>query len=115
MNELSLIFKKLNINMFDVLDAAKTKWNFLDFKPGLVGGHCIGVDPYYLSYIASKVGHKSEIITAGRKLNDEMFNHIGLEILGHLNKKISCTADARILILGVTFKANCPDIRNSKF
>ena len=97
--------------MYDVLDAAGTKWNFLPFTPGLVGGHCIGVDPYYLTYKAATVGHKPEVILAGRGINDRMHSFIAEQIMGELQKKIT---ESRIGILGVTFKENVPDTRNSK-
>ena len=111
-NELSLIFKKLNIDTSDVLDAANTKWNFLDFKPGLVGGHCIGVDPYYLTYKSKLHGYDPQVILSGRKINDHMAHFISNQILNEI-KEISidkCT----VTIMGITFKENCPDIRNSK-
>jgi UDP-N-acetyl-D-galactosamine dehydrogenase len=110
MNELSIVFSKLKINFSEILKAAKTKWNFLDFKPGLVGGHCIGVDPYYLKFLADKIGHKTNIINAGRKLNDGMVNYLYKKILNNNNKKKSRT----ILVLGITYKKDCPDSRNSK-
>ena len=100
--------QKLNISVYDVLDAAKTKWNFLPFKPGLVGGHCIGVDPYYLAHIAKKLGASSEIILAGRKLNDNMTSYVSKIII----KQLSLTD--KILQIGLAFKENVPDIRNSK-
>lgn len=110
MNELSIVFSKLKINFSEILKAAKTKWNFLDFKPGLVGGHCIGVDPYYLKFLADKIGHKTNIINAGRKLNDSMVNYLYKKILNNNNKKKIRT----ILVLGITYKKDCPDSRNSK-
>ena len=106
MNELSIIFDKMNINIFSILKAAKTKWNFCDFVPGLVGGHCISVDPYYLSYAAKKNGINPKMILAGRNIND---NHYIF-----LKKKIESYAPKKILILGITFKENCKDIRNSQ-
>ena len=112
-NELSLICDKMNINTHDVLNAAGTKWNFLKFEPGLVGGHCIGVDPYYLTYKAKKLGINPEVILAGRKINDELPQKIVL----NLKKKITFNyknSKPKVLILGYTFKENCPDIRNSK-
>ncbi len=114
MNELSIIFQKLDINTRDVLQAANTKWNFLDFKPGLVGGHCIGVDPYYLTYKAQSVGYDPKVILSGREVNDSMGKNIA-EIFNKLleEKKIPIT-NSRILIMGITFKENCPDIRNTK-
>ncbi len=107
-NEVAMICKKLNINSKDVLNAAKTKWNFLDFSPGLVGGHCIGVDPYYLAKAALDVGHQPEMILAGRKINDGMSNFIFQQI------KVNIKKDTRILFLGLTFKENVKDLRNSK-
>jgi len=113
-NELAKIFNLLNIDTKDVLDAAATKWNFLPFKPGLVGGHCIGVDPFYLAQKAKEVGYHTEIILAGRRLNDGMAGYIAGEFIKLLIKNNSKVKGSRILILGVTFKENCPDIRNSK-
>jgi len=113
-NELSLIFDHLEINTKDVLDAAKTKWNFLEFTPGLVGGHCIGVDPYYLTYKAQTTGYEPEIILAGRRLNDNMSLHVANKVINLINKKKNDIKEAKVLVLGVTFKENCPDIRNSK-
>tara|TARA_B100000927_G_C16473782_1_gene472570 strand:- start:4401 stop:5672 length:1272 start_codon:yes stop_codon:yes gene_type:complete len=113
MNELSIIFRKMNIDTEAVLEASRTKWNFLDFKPGLVGGHCIGVDPYYLTYKSEIVGHKSQIILAGRGLNDGMSKYIYDEFKVLLKSKIK-NKNPKILVMGVTFKENCPDIRNSK-
>ena len=112
-NELSMLFNKMNLDTQEVLDAAGTKWNFLSFKPGLVGGHCIGVDPYYLTYKAKQVGYDSKIILSGRQLNDEYVKAIYKNIDNHFkNKKIKSKLNS--LVLGVTFKENCPDIRNSK-
>ena len=113
-NELSKIFNKLNIDTQSVLDAAATKWNFLPFKPGLVGGHCIGVDPYYLTYKAKSVGYNPEIILAGRKINDSMGTYVVQEILRLMNNKEIKIPKSNILIMGLTFKDNCPDLRNSK-
>ncbi|MDC0146012.1 nucleotide sugar dehydrogenase [Amylibacter sp.] len=114
MNELSLIFRKLNIDTNEVLAASGTKWNFLPFKPGLVGGHCIGVDPYYLTYKAQQVGYHPEIILAGRRINDSMPDHVSSEVIKlMLNKKINIL-DSKILVLGFTFKEDCPDFRNTK-
>lgn len=113
-NELSIIFKKLEIDTESVLLAAGTKWNFINFRPGLVGGHCIGVDPYYLTYKAKEMGYIPEIILAGRRLNDSMGVYIASEFIKNLIKKQICVTNAKILILGLTFKENCPDIRNSK-
>ncbi len=114
MNELSIIFKKMNINIFDVLSAAKTKWNFLNFQPGLVGGHCIGVDPYYLTYKAKKIGINPKIILSGRKLNDSISSRISNTLIRDLKKFNNKQSKPNVLIMGLTFKENCPDIRNSK-
>jgi|688.fasta_scaffold13558_11 UDP-N-acetyl-D-galactosamine dehydrogenase len=114
MNELSIICHKLNIRTKDVLSAAKTKWNFLNFKPGLVGGHCIGVDPYYLSYLSKKIGHRPLVINAGRKVNDSMSKYIINKILFYLNKKKIKLKKSNFIFLGIAFKKNCGDIRNSK-
>ena len=113
-NELAMLFNKLDIDTTEVLKAASTKWNFLDFKPGLVGGHCIGVDPYYLATKALQHGIKPEIILAGRKVNDEMGNFIASQIILKLNQLNKEITNCSILILGVTFKENCPDFRNTK-
>lgn len=113
-NELALIFKKMNIDTEQVLNAACTKWNFLPFRPGLVGGHCIGVDPYYLTYKANKIGYYPEIILAGRKINDNMTAYVAKEVLKLMNSKDIQIAKANILIMGLTFKENCPDYRNSR-
>jgi UDP-N-acetyl-D-galactosamine dehydrogenase len=114
MNELSIICHKLNIKTKDVLGAAKTKWNFLNFKPGLVGGHCIGVDPYYLSYLSKKIGHRPLVINAGRKVNDSMSKYIVNKILFYLKKKNIKLEKSKFIFLGIAFKKNCGDIRNSK-
>lgn len=113
-NELALIFKQLNINTSSVLKAASTKWNFLPFSPGLVGGHCIGVDPYYLAHKAKKEGYSPKILLAGRELNDSMSSFIANDLIHALEEKNIIPAQAKILIMGVTFKENCPDTRNSK-
>ncbi len=113
-NELAKIFNKLDIDTHAVLEAASTKWNFLPFKPGLVGGHCIGVDPYYLAQKAQEVGYHSEIILAGRRLNDSMGEYIGTEVLKLMVKNGIQIKDSKVLMLGITFKENCPDIRNTK-
>ena len=113
-NELSKIFNRLDIDTQDVLEAAKTKWNFLPFTPGLVGGHCIGVDPYYLAQKAQEVGYFPEIILAGRRLNDTMGVYITSEIVKNMINKDIKVKKANVLLLGITFKENCPDIRNSK-
>jgi len=113
-NELSLIFNKLNIDTKSVLEAAGTKWNFLPFRPGLVGGHCIGVDPYYLTYKALEVGCKPEMILAGRKINDNMSFFVADQVSKLMSKKGISIEGANILIMGLSFKENCPDIRNTK-
>jgi UDP-N-acetyl-D-galactosamine dehydrogenase len=113
-NELSKIFNLLNIDTNEVLEAAATKWNFLKFKPGLVGGHCIGVDPYYLAQKAQEVGYHPEIILSGRRLNDSMGKYIATETIKLLIKKGIMIKGAKIAILGITFKENCPDVRNTK-
>jgi UDP-N-acetyl-D-glucosamine/UDP-N-acetyl-D-galactosamine dehydrogenase len=114
MNELSIIFSKMGIDTTEVLKAAGTKWNFLNFSPGLVGGHCIGVDPYYLAHKSQKLGYHPQIILAGRKINDSVSNHVVNEFVKtFLRKKIE-TSESNILIMGLTFKENCPDTRNSK-
>ncbi len=113
-NELALIFERLGVDTEEVLDAAATKWNFLPFRPGLVGGHCIGVDPYYLTFKAEQLGYHPEMILAGRRLNDNMASHVASEIIKLMIGKAISPADARILVLGLTFKENCPDIRNTK-
>lgn len=114
MNELSMIFNKLKINTTDVLDAAGTKWNFLKFSPGLVGGHCIGVDPYYLTYKAEQVGYHSQIILSGRKINDDMGKYIAENTIKQMIKADISVKQASVAILGLTFKENCPDTRNTK-
>lgn len=108
-NEISLIFERMGLSVYDVLDAARTKWNFLDFKPGLVGGHCIGVDPYYLSHAAQQMGYDPDVILSGRRINDAM----GAVLAERIHKSLGMD-NAEILILGITFKENVPDIRNSK-
>tara|TARA_B100000575_G_C23132022_1_gene656841 strand:- start:1162 stop:2442 length:1281 start_codon:yes stop_codon:yes gene_type:complete len=112
-NELSIIFNKMNIDTEQVLKAAESKWNFLSFYPGLVGGHCIGVDPYYLTYKAKKIGHEPEIILAGRRLNDRMGTYVASELINAMKKNYIQIKNAKILIMGLTFKENCPDLRNS--
>jgi UDP-N-acetyl-D-galactosamine dehydrogenase len=114
MNELSIIFRKMNIDTDSVLKASGTKWNFLPFKPGLVGGHCIGVDPYYLTYKSQMLGYEPQVILSGRNLNDGMSQYVANEMEEMLNSKSASSSFKRILILGLTFKENCPDIRNSK-
>ncbi len=113
-NELALIFNRLEINTLEVLEAAGTKWNFLPFRPGLVGGHCIGVDPYYLTHKAQQVGYHPEMILAGRRLNDDMGRYIASEVIKLMLMKRIHVADAKILVLGLTFKENCPDLRNTR-
>ena len=113
-NELAIIFNKLGIDTEAVLEAAGTKWNFLPFRPGLVGGHCIGVDPYYLTHKAQEVGYNPEIILAGRRLNDNMGIYVANQVLKLMIQKEHKIAGAKVLVLGVTFKENCPDIRNSR-
>jgi UDP-N-acetyl-D-galactosamine dehydrogenase len=113
-NELAMIFDRLGIDTSEVLEAAGTKWNFLPFRPGLVGGHCIGVDPYYLTYKAQSVGHHPEMILAGRRINDGMGAYVAQRVVKLMNRRRRPVADARILMLGLTFKENCPDLRNTK-
>ncbi len=114
MNELSIIFNKMGIDTKSVLEAAGTKWNFLKFYPGLVGGHCIGVDPYYLTYKAEELGYHSQIILAGRRINDDMGKYVAENCVKHLIKAEKHVKGAKVAILGFTFKENCPDTRNSK-
>lgn len=113
-NELSKIFNKMGIDTHEVLEAAGTKWNFLPFRPGLVGGHCIGVDPYYLAQKAQEVGYHPEIILAGRRLNDSMGQYVASEVIKMMVKKEIPVKGSRILMMGITFKENCPDIRNTR-
>ncbi|MDA9074621.1 Vi polysaccharide biosynthesis UDP-N-acetylglucosamine C-6 dehydrogenase TviB [Amylibacter sp.] len=113
-NELSVIFNKLNIDTLEVLEAAETKWNFLPFRPGLVGGHCIGVDPYYLTHKAQTVGYHPEIILAGRRLNDGMGDYVVSQLVKRMVKECIQVANSNILVMGLTFKENCPDLRNTK-
>lgn len=113
-NELAMIFNRLDIDTHEVLEAAGTKWNFLPFKPGLVGGHCIGVDPYYLAQKAQESGYHPEIILAGRRLNDNMGKYIASEVVKLLIARDNKVKGARVLMLGITFKENCPDIRNTR-
>ena len=113
-NELAIIFGKLGIDTTQVLEAAGTKWNFLPFRPGLVGGHCIGVDPYYLAHKAQAAGYFPDVILAGRRINDGMGLHVAEEVVKLMIRRRVHVADARILILGLSFKENCPDIRNTK-
>lgn len=114
MNEFALIFNKLGINTEDVLKAAETKWNFLPFRPGLVGGHCISVDPYYLTHKAQSIGLHPEIILAARRLNDRMGEYVATQVIKHMVKKQIQVVGANILVMGLSFKENCPDIRNTK-
>ena len=114
MNELSIIFNMMNINTYEVLEAAGTKWNFLKFQPGLVGGHCIGVDPYYLTYKARELGYDAEVILAGRNINDNMAKYVAKIVIQHIIKNSGDVKASRVLIKGATFKENVSDIRNSK-
>ncbi len=113
-NELSIIFNKLNIDTLEVLEAAGTKWNFLPFRPGLVGGHCIGVDPYYLTHKAQSVGYHPEMILAGRRLNDGMGAYVVSQLVKNMLHKRIQVEGAKVLVMGLTFKENCPDLRNTK-
>ena len=113
-NELSVIFNKLDIDTIEVLEAAGTKWNFLPFRPGLVGGHCIGVDPYYLTHKAQSVGYHPEMILAGRRLNDGMAHYVVSQLVKGMLKKRIQVDQAKVLVMGLTFKENCPDLRNTK-
>ena len=113
-NELAIIFNRMNIDTLDVLEAAGTKWNFLNFRPGLVGGHCIGVDPYYLTHKAQSFGYYPEVILAGRRINDGMGSYITEQVIKLMTRKRIHVVDANILILGLAFKENCPDIRNTR-
>ncbi len=114
MNELTILFEKMDLNVLEVLEAAETKWNFLPFKPGLVGGHCIGVDPYYLTYQANKLGYHPEIIDAGRRINDSMPKFYAYDFIKKISRSGRLDKNPNFLILGITFKENCPDIRNSR-
>ena len=113
-NEFALIFQRLSIDTTEVLEAAGTKWNFLPFRPGLVGGHCIGVDPYYLTHKAQEVGFHPEMILAGRRLNDSMANYVAGQVVKLMAGKKILAKGSKVLVLGLTFKENCPDLRNSK-
>lgn len=113
-NEFAKIFNRLNIETEEVLKAAETKWNFLPFKPGLVGGHCISVDPYYLTYKAQEVGYRPEVILAGRRINDGMGTYIATQMVKKLSSKKIHIDEARVLVMGITFKGDCPDVRNTK-
>jgi UDP-N-acetyl-D-glucosamine/UDP-N-acetyl-D-galactosamine dehydrogenase len=114
MNELSIIFDKMGINTYEVLEAAGTKWNFLRFQPGLVGGHCIGVDPYYLTHKSKELGYDSQVILAGRAINDGMAGYVAKKVLQHIIQHNGNVKDAKVLVMGATFKENVSDIRNSK-
>ncbi len=114
MNELALIFDRLGIDTLEVLEAAGTKWNFLPFRPGLVGGHCIGVDPYYLAHKAETLGHHPEVILAGRRINDSMAAYVAQQTVKQMIKAGCAVKGAQVMVLGLTFKENCPDLRNSK-
>ncbi|MBI5040220.1 MAG: nucleotide sugar dehydrogenase, partial [Gammaproteobacteria bacterium] len=113
-NELALIFERLGIDTEDVLKAAGTKWNFLPFRPGLVGGHCIGVDPYYLTHKATEIGYHPEVILAGRRINDSMGAHVAERVVKLMTQKRIHVAGSNVLIMGLTFKENCPDLRNTR-
>jgi UDP-N-acetyl-D-galactosamine dehydrogenase len=114
MNELSLIFNRLGLDTLEVLEAAGTKWNFMPFRPGLVGGHCIGVDPYYLTHKAQEMGYHSEVILAGRRINDSMAVHVAEQVVKMLLSRRFNLLQSKVLVLGLTFKENCPDLRNTK-
>ncbi len=114
MNELALIFEKIGIDTLEVLQAAGTKWNFLPFRPGLVGGHCIGVDPYYLTHKAERLGYHPQVILAGRRINDGMAAYVAQQTVKRLTHGGGAVKGAKVIVLGLTFKENCPDIRNSK-
>ena len=113
-NELALIFNRLGIDTLEVLEAAGTKWNFLPFRPGLVGGHCIGVDPYYLTHKAQEIGYNPEIILAGRRINDDMGPYVASRVVKMMTQRKLQVVDSNILVMGLTFKENCPDLRNTK-
>jgi len=113
-NEVSMIFNRLGISTHDVLATARTKWNFLNFEPGLVGGHCIGIDPFYLAHVASELGYDPDVILSGRRINDSMAGFLAQQIDAQIRKTVSGGENARILVLGLTFKENVPDLRNSK-
>jgi UDP-N-acetyl-D-galactosamine dehydrogenase len=114
MNELALIFNRMSIDTTEVLEAAGTKWNFLKFRPGLVGGHCIGVDPYYLTYKAEMLGYHPEVILAGRRINDSMANYVAKMTVQNMIKQGGCGRGDTVIVLGLAFKEDCPDLRNSK-
>ena len=113
-NELALIFHRLGIDTHEVLAASGTKWNFLPFKPGLVGGHCIGVDPYYLTHKAQQIGYHPDVILAGRRINDGMGSHVARRVAKLMARRNLPTAGAKVLVLGLAFKENCPDVRNTR-
>ena len=113
-NELAMIFNKMGIDTLDVLEAAGTKWNFLPFRPGLVGGHCIGVDPYYLTHKAQEIGYHPEVILAGRKVNDGMGRYVASQMIKAMLKKGIQVKGSRVLVMGLAFKENCPDLRNTR-
>ena len=113
-NELALIFERLGIDTHEVLEAAGTKWNFLPFRPGLVGGHCIGVDPYYLTHKAQQIGYHPDVILAGRRINDDMGSHVAQRVVKMMQQRGTSTANAKVLVLGLAFKENCPDLRNTR-
>jgi UDP-N-acetyl-D-galactosamine dehydrogenase len=113
-NEFSLIFQRLGVDTSEVLAAAGTKWNFLNFRPGLVGGHCIGVDPYYLTHKAEALGYHPEVILAGRRINDGMGAHIASQLMGEMIRRGGAVKNARVLVMGLAFKENCPDLRNTR-
>jgi UDP-N-acetyl-D-galactosamine dehydrogenase len=114
MNELAVVFKRMGIDTHDVLEAAGSKWNFLPFKPGLVGGHCIGVDPYYLTYQAERLGYIPQVVLAGRRINDNMGRFVARSVVKLMLRNGIDVARARVGVMGITFKENCPDVRNSK-
>jgi UDP-N-acetyl-D-galactosamine dehydrogenase len=113
-NELAILFNRLGIDTHEVLEAAGSKWNFLPFRPGLVGGHCIGVDPYYLTHKAQEIGHHPEVILAGRRINDAMGRYVAGQVVRHMAEKAISPVGARVLVLGLAFKENCPDVRNTR-
>jgi UDP-N-acetyl-D-glucosamine/UDP-N-acetyl-D-galactosamine dehydrogenase len=113
-NELAILFHRMGLNTLEVLEAAGSKWNFLPFRPGLVGGHCIGVDPYYLTHKAQEIGHHPEMILAGRRTNDGMGAYVAQRLVKLMNRRRLCVAGSKILVLGLAFKENCPDIRNTR-
>jgi UDP-N-acetyl-D-galactosamine dehydrogenase len=114
MNELAIIFDRIGIDTLEVLEAAGTKWNFLPFRPGLVGGHCIGVDPYYLTHKADKLGYHPQVILAGRRINDGMGKYVAEQTVKHMIRGGSAVKGAHVNVLGLTFKEDCPDLRNSR-